>query len=81
MRKIFPWLATEAQTICVSRPSIYLSIFLYVLTPEGDIRRVPVNQVLGLVLVFFFFFLFFVFVVVVVVVVVVLCNVSCVSSK
>ena len=26
--------------------SIYLSIFLYVLTPEGDIRRVPVNQVL-----------------------------------
>ena len=27
--------------------SIYLSIFLYVLTPEGDIRRVPVNQVLG----------------------------------
>ena len=24
-----------------------LSIFLYVLTPEGDIRRVPVNQVLG----------------------------------
>ena len=25
----------------------YLSIFLYVLTPEGDIRRVPVNQVLG----------------------------------
>ena len=29
------------------RVSIYLSIFLYVLTPEGDIRRVPVNQVLG----------------------------------
>ena len=26
---------------------IYLSIFLYVLTPEGDIRRVPGNQVLG----------------------------------
>ena len=25
----------------------YLSIFLYVLTPEGDIRRVQVNQVLG----------------------------------
>ena len=25
----------------------YLSIFLYVLTPEGDIRRVPGNQVLG----------------------------------
>ena len=34
--------------------SIYLSIFLYVLTPEGDIRRVPVNQVLGVR--FFFFF-------------------------
>ena len=34
--------------------SIYLSIFLYVLTPEGDIRRVPVNQVLG-----FSFFVFF----------------------
>ena len=33
--------------------SIYLSIFLYVLTPEGDIRRVPVNQVLGVI--FFFF--------------------------
>ena len=30
----------------------YLSIFLYVLTPEGDIRRVLVNHVLG----FFFFF-------------------------
>ena len=27
--------------------SIYLSIFLYILTSEGDIRRVPVNQVLG----------------------------------
>ena len=27
--------------------SIYLSIYLYVLTPEGDIRRVPGNQVLG----------------------------------
>ena len=27
--------------------SIYLSIFLYVLTPEGDIRRVPGNQALG----------------------------------
>ena len=25
----------------------FLSIFLYVLTPEGDIRRVPGNQVLG----------------------------------
>ena len=45
--------------------SIYLSIFLYVLTPEGDIRRVPVNQVLG-VSVFFFFLV---------------CNVSCVSSE
>ena len=30
-----------------------LSIFLYVLTPEGDFRRVPGNQVLG-VSVFFF---------------------------
>ena len=30
----------------------YLSIFLYVLTPEGDIRRVPGNQVLGLVFLF-----------------------------
>ena len=47
--------------------SIYLSIFLYVLTPEGDIRRVPVNQVLGVSLFFFFFFL--------------VCNVSCVSSE
>ena len=27
----------------------YLSIFLYVLTPEGDIRRVPRNQVLGVI--------------------------------
>ena len=27
--------------------SIYLFIFLYVLTPEGDIRRVPGNHVLG----------------------------------
>ena len=34
--------------------SIYLSISLYVLTPEGDIRRVPVNQVLEVS--FFFFF-------------------------
>ena len=42
------------------------SIFLYVLTPEGDIRRVPVNQVLG---VSFFVVVFFV------------CNVSCVSSE
>ena len=24
----------------------YLSIYLYVLTPEGDIRRVPAKQVL-----------------------------------
>ena len=31
---------TDAQTI-------NLSIFLYVLTPEGDIRWVPGNQVLG----------------------------------
>ena len=46
--------------------SIYLSIFLYVLTPKGDIRRVPVNQVLGVSFFFFFFFL---------------CNVSCVSSE
>ena len=43
--------------------SIYLSIRL---NPEGDIRRVPVNQVLGVSL-FFFFFL--------------MCNVSCVSSE
>ena len=27
--------------------SIYLFIFLYVLIPEGDIRRVPGNHVLG----------------------------------
>ena len=27
--------------------SIYLFIFLYVLTPEGDIRLVPGNHVLG----------------------------------
>ena len=27
--------------------TVYLSIFLYVLTAKGDIRRVPVNQVLG----------------------------------
>ena len=27
--------------------SVGLSIFLYVLTSEGDIRRVPRNQVLG----------------------------------
>ena len=41
--------------------SIYLSIFKYVFTAEGDIRRVPVNQVLGVVLLFvcLFFFLFF----------------------
>ena len=26
---------------------LHCSIFLYVLTPEGDIKRVPVNQVLG----------------------------------
>ena len=37
--------------------SIYLSIFLYVLIPEGDIRRVPVNQVLGVSFFFFFFFI------------------------
>ena len=29
--------------------SIYISICQYVLTTEGDIRRVPVNQVLGVV--------------------------------
>ena len=51
--------------------SIYLSIFLYVLTPEVDIRRVPVNQVLGVSLFFFFFLLLFFLV----------CNVSCVSSE
>ena len=33
----------------------YLSIFLDVLTPEGDIRRVPVNQVLGVSIFFFLF--------------------------
>ena len=32
--------------------SIYLSIFLYVLTPEGYIRGVQRNQVLGLVVFF-----------------------------
>ena len=32
------------------------SIFLYVLTPEGDIRRVPVNQVLGVSFIYLFFF-------------------------
>ena len=46
--------------------SIYLFIFLYVLTPEGDIRRVPVNQVLGVSFSSFFFLV---------------CNVSCVSSE
>ena len=30
-----------------------LSFFLYVLTPEGDIRWVPGNQVLGVSVVFF----------------------------
>ena len=35
------------------RDFIYLSIFLYVLTPEGDIRRVPGNQVLGVSCFFF----------------------------
>ena len=34
--------------------SIYLSICQYVLTIEGDIRRVPVNQVLGVVFLGFF---------------------------
>ena len=45
----------ETSTISVGisnfrkiRDKIDLSIFLYVLTPEGDIRRVPGNQVLGL---------------------------------
>ena len=32
----------------------HLSILLYILTPEGDIRRVPGNQVLGLVSFLFF---------------------------
>ena len=54
--------------------SIYLPIFLYVLTPEGDIRRVPGNQVLGvsLLLLFFCVCVFFLSV---------LCNVSSVSSE
>ena len=34
--------------------SIYLSICQYVLTIEGDIRRVSVNQVLGVVFLGFF---------------------------
>ena len=38
-----------------------LSIFLYVLTPEGDIRRVPVNQVLGVSCFFVVVFFCFVF--------------------
>ena len=38
--------------------SIYLSIFQYVLTTEGDIRRVPVNQVLGVVFLGFFLCVF-----------------------
>ena len=33
---------------------IHLTIFLYVLTPEGDIRRVPGNQVLGVSFLCFF---------------------------
>ena len=45
---------------------ITLSIFLYVLTPEGDIRRVPGNQVMGVSFVLFLL---------------VLCNVSSVSSE
>ena len=39
--------------------SFYLSIFLYVLTPEGDIRRVRGNQVLGVSFVVFVFFVSF----------------------
>ena len=35
--------------------SIYLSIFLYVLTTEGDFRRVPGNQVLGVSFLCLFF--------------------------
>ena len=30
----------------LTKVRVYLSIFLYVLIPEGDIRRVPRNQVL-----------------------------------
>ena len=36
--------------LCMTSPKsalVDLSIFLYVLTPEWDIRRVPRNQVLG----------------------------------
>ena len=41
--------------LTVHQLSIYLSIYLSVLTPEGDIRRVPGpgNQVLGVSFVFF----------------------------
>ena len=39
--------------------SIYLSIFQYVVTTEGGIRRVPVNQVLGVVFLRFFLCEFF----------------------
>ena len=34
--------------------SIYLSIFQYALTTEWGVRRVPVNQVLGVVFLEFF---------------------------
>ena len=35
--------ATHAKV----KSQVYLSIFLYVFTPEGDIRRLSGNQVLG----------------------------------
>ena len=40
----------SVTAVCLSvhmKNIIYLSIFLYILIPEGDIRRVPGNQVLG----------------------------------
>ena len=50
------WLLRRVE-IKTSESPIYLSIsiFLYVLTPEGDIRRVAVNQVLGVSFFVFFF--------------------------
>ena len=61
---IWNFLNTALHSLCVhvkngvnfrKLASIYLSIFLYVLTPEGDFRRVPGNQVLGVSFLCFFF--------------------------
>ena len=51
-----PWVGISLFPLNTNDGFSFISIFLYVLTPERDIRPVSRNQVLGSVFLLFFFF-------------------------